>query len=249
MRFAGPEAYLDFWAGPPGLGPALDGPQRPDVVRAYLTTTSSRTRSRHWVSSCVLEAIRADGADVLAHRGDPRRCGQAVDLRRPTEFLWAARGLQNEAQGLYDEGRIAALACPRNPHHGGRGRQPLRRVLAGPGSPRSRTPSAASSTFPGDLRAATNPSRMPLGAGQSGRSGGGAAARAGARAPVRLLPGGTEQGGDAFQPLRDGVDVHVQDRGGVAGAAPGGEVGLQCADQVGAARLVVVEDGAEERRT
>ena len=29
-----------------------------------------------------------------------------------TEFLWAARGLQNEAQGLYDEGRIAALSLP-----------------------------------------------------------------------------------------------------------------------------------------
>ena len=30
----------------------------------------------------------------------------------PTEFLWAPRGLQNEAQGLYDEARIAALGLP-----------------------------------------------------------------------------------------------------------------------------------------
>ena len=56
----------------------------------------------------MLEAVRADGADVLADP-DPRRGAGGCRRRLPIELLWAARGLLNEAQGLYDEARLAAL--------------------------------------------------------------------------------------------------------------------------------------------
>lgn len=111
MRFASHEAYLDFWRAHPALGPALDGPQSPEV-RQYALHDLIPTDEGDWVSSCVLDAVRADGADVLAHPEVHAGAAKAVAAGVATEFLWAARGLQNEAQGLYDEGRIAALSLP-----------------------------------------------------------------------------------------------------------------------------------------
>jgi pimeloyl-ACP methyl ester carboxylesterase len=111
MRFAGPDAYLDFWRQHPALGPALSGPQAPEV-RRYVLHDLVETEAGDWVSSCVLGAIRADGADTLALEEVHSGAAKAVAAGVPTEFLWAPRGLQNEAQGLYDEGRIAALSLP-----------------------------------------------------------------------------------------------------------------------------------------
>jgi pimeloyl-ACP methyl ester carboxylesterase len=113
MRFPSPDAYLDFWRAHPALGPALDGPQGPEV-RRYILHDLVQTKDGDCVSSCVLAAIRADGADTLAHEETLAGAAKAVAEGLPTEFLWAARGLQNEPQGLYDEGRIAALALPRD---------------------------------------------------------------------------------------------------------------------------------------
>jgi pimeloyl-ACP methyl ester carboxylesterase len=111
MRFASPEAYLDFWRDHPAVGPALESAHGPEV-RRYLLHDLMRTPAGDWVSSCVLDAIRRDGADVLADAETHAAGAKAVAAGVPTEFLWAARGLQNEAQGLYDEARIAALALP-----------------------------------------------------------------------------------------------------------------------------------------
>jgi pimeloyl-ACP methyl ester carboxylesterase len=111
MRFAGPDAYLDFWRAHAALGPALDGPQSPEV-RQYALHDLIQTDEGDWVSSCVLDAILADGADVLAHPETHAGAAKAVAAGVATEFLWAARGLQNEVQGLYDESRIAALGLP-----------------------------------------------------------------------------------------------------------------------------------------
>lgn len=111
MRFASPEAYLDFWRVHPALGPELSGPQAPEV-RHYALHDLVKTDAGYWVSSCVLDAIRADGADVLADPETHAAAASAVAAGVPTEFLWAPRGLQNEAQGLYDEARIAALGLP-----------------------------------------------------------------------------------------------------------------------------------------
>ena len=37
---------------------------------------------------------------------------RAVELGKPIDLVWARRGLLNEAQGLYDEQRLAALGVP-----------------------------------------------------------------------------------------------------------------------------------------
>ena len=56
--------------------------------------------------------MRADGADVLADARTHAAAREAVADGVPLEFLWAARGLLDEAQGLYDEARLAALDVP-----------------------------------------------------------------------------------------------------------------------------------------
>src|SRR5689334_24802782 len=61
----------------------------------------------------------------------------------------------------------------------------------------------------------------------------------------RGLPAVAEEGGDSVEALLDGVGVDVEGRGGAGRALAGGEVGVQGADEVGAALGVVVEDLAE----
>ena len=72
-----------------------------------------RTDAGDWVS--VLRPRRSSGR----RRRRPRRrrethaaAREAVADGVPAEFLWAARGLLDEAQGLYDEARLAALDLP-----------------------------------------------------------------------------------------------------------------------------------------
>ncbi|MEV7570172.1 alpha/beta fold hydrolase [Streptomyces tanashiensis] len=60
-------------------------------------------------SSCVLDAVRADGAGPV---GDAETLAA---IHRPEvrgTMLWAERGVMNEPQGLYDEGRLAAGGLP-----------------------------------------------------------------------------------------------------------------------------------------
>ena len=113
MRFAGPEAYVNFWREHPAVGPALSGQQGPEVRRYLLhDLVPAADGTGEWVSSCRLEAVRADGADVLADRQTHSAAVKAVAAGVPIELVWAARGLMDEAQGLYDEDRIAALDLP-----------------------------------------------------------------------------------------------------------------------------------------
>ena len=111
MRFPSPEAYLGFWAGHPGLGPALEGGEG-DAIRAYILHDLVETGDGDWRSACVLDAVRADGADVLADERTHGAVAEAVAHGLPVEFLWAHRGLLDEPQGLYDKGRLAALDVP-----------------------------------------------------------------------------------------------------------------------------------------
>lgn len=111
MRFESPEAYLGFWAQHPALGPALQGPQG-DAIRDYIRHDLVEDGEGGWRSTCVLDAIRADGADVLADQRTHGAVAEAVSHGVPVEFLWAHRGLLDEPQGLYDEGRLAALDVP-----------------------------------------------------------------------------------------------------------------------------------------
>ena len=109
-----------------------------------------------WHSTCVLDAVRADGADVMADRETHAALRTAVADGVGAELVWARRGLLDEPQGLYDEGRLAALDLP-----GRRARRPrstrttTTSSSATVGSPRSPTPSIVSSATDRAARAAS----------------------------------------------------------------------------------------------
>lgn len=113
MRFADEEAYLQFWQPHPAVGPLLSGSTAEDV-RAYLLhdLVPAEDGSGQLGSSCVREAIRCDGAGLLddpeTHAAVAVAAGRGVRL----ELLWAARGLMDEPQGIYDEARLVALNIP-----------------------------------------------------------------------------------------------------------------------------------------
>ncbi|MFI6156535.1 alpha/beta fold hydrolase [Kitasatospora sp. NPDC051170] len=91
-------AYREFWLRHPAFGGAwtreLDAYTQRDLV-------GEEPELR---SSCVPEAVRTDGAQVLL---DPEAAAAVHHLPCPAELLWAERGLLDEPQGLYDAGRIA----------------------------------------------------------------------------------------------------------------------------------------------
>jgi len=110
MRFADEEAYLDFWRGHPALQSVFASSDS-DALRAYLLHDLVRDGDG-WVSSCVADAVRADGAGVLADPEVHRAVRAAVEAGVPVEHLRASRGMFDEPQGLYDEARLAALQVP-----------------------------------------------------------------------------------------------------------------------------------------
>jgi pimeloyl-ACP methyl ester carboxylesterase len=89
-------AYRAFWQRHPAFAdswePWMEGHIQRDLVG----------REPELRSSCLLEAVREDGADTLSDE-----TAQAVHrLTLPTELLWAERGIMNEPQGLYDDQRL-----------------------------------------------------------------------------------------------------------------------------------------------
>lgn len=117
MRFADSQAYLQFWQQHPAVGPALNSPAGADVA-AYLLAdlVPAQDGSGEWISSCILEAIRADGRGVLTAATTHAAPRQAAEAGMPIEFIWAERGLMNESLGLYDDDRVAALDLPEEIH-------------------------------------------------------------------------------------------------------------------------------------
>lgn len=113
MRFDSPEAYLAFWDEHPALGPVLRGPSGEAARRYVLHDLIDAGDGSGLRSSCVLDAVRADGADVLA---DPESHAAArtvvLEHGLPVELVWAHRGLMAEPQGLYDPQRLEALDLP-----------------------------------------------------------------------------------------------------------------------------------------
>jgi pimeloyl-ACP methyl ester carboxylesterase len=110
MRFADEDAYLDFWREHPALRSSFASPEGEDLS-AYLLHDLVPSGSE-WVSSCVVDAVRADGADVLADAEVHGAVRAAVAAGVPIEHVWADRGMFDEPQGLYDEDRLAALEVP-----------------------------------------------------------------------------------------------------------------------------------------
>lgn len=98
MVFDDEEAYLDFHR----VHPAFVGNWSPQLT-AYLTRDSLRRPDGRVVSSCVEAAIRADGRQVLL---DPKVRTAINGLDCPVDFIYAARGLLDEDQALYDEQRL-----------------------------------------------------------------------------------------------------------------------------------------------
>jgi pimeloyl-ACP methyl ester carboxylesterase len=100
MTFPDTAAYLDFFRAHPALGPDW-GPVTEAYVLRDLVGAEPELRS-----SCALAAVRADATDTLL----TSTTIQAVHrLTCPARLMWAARGLMNEDQGMYDESRLSTL--------------------------------------------------------------------------------------------------------------------------------------------
>ncbi|MGY1630736.1 alpha/beta fold hydrolase [Geodermatophilus sp. SYSU D01186] len=94
-------AVRDFWAGHPAVGPWVDHP----AVAAYLARDVAGDPPA-LRSTCVPEAVRVDGGDVLLNE---RVLEATAELPVPATLLWASRGLLDQSPGLYDERRLALL--------------------------------------------------------------------------------------------------------------------------------------------
>lgn len=98
MTFEDADAYLDFHR----VHPAFVGNWTPQLT-AYLGRDTLRLPDGRVVSSCIEAAIRADGKQVLI---DEKVRTAINGLSCPVDFVYAARGLLNEPQALYDEARL-----------------------------------------------------------------------------------------------------------------------------------------------
>ncbi len=87
---------------------ALD-PSAADQLAAYLDHDLVAAPDGTLHSSCVLDAIRNDGAAVTA---EPESLLAVRALPVPGTLLWAPRGLMNQTPGLYTEQLLAAAELP-----------------------------------------------------------------------------------------------------------------------------------------
>jgi pimeloyl-ACP methyl ester carboxylesterase len=97
--FASPADYREFWLKHPAFGfawtPALEAYLMHDLIG-----------DGPYRSSCVAEAIRVDGADMLA---GPEATAAIHRLTVPGVLLWADRGLLDQTPGAYSAETTAGL--------------------------------------------------------------------------------------------------------------------------------------------
>lgn len=99
MTFADRAAYRAFWQA----HPALAGDAWSDEVDAYIQRDLTGDEpAMH--STCRIEAVRTDGIGLF----DEEVLTAVRKLPAEATLLWAARGLMDEEQGLYDERRLGA---------------------------------------------------------------------------------------------------------------------------------------------
>jgi pimeloyl-ACP methyl ester carboxylesterase len=99
--FPDEDAVRAFWSGHPAVGPWVDEPAVTAFVARDLTGAPPQLRS-----AVHPEAVRVDGADLF----DNEVVLEATtDLPVPATLLWATRGPQGTAPGLYDEVRLSRL--------------------------------------------------------------------------------------------------------------------------------------------
>lgn len=97
MTFESRGDYTLFWRAHPALRPDW-APWIDEAMQHDLVGSEPRLRS-----SCVLDAVRFDGADLLTN-DDVRDGVHALPV--PAVLLWAQRGMRDEPQGMYDEARL-----------------------------------------------------------------------------------------------------------------------------------------------
>ncbi|HEX7661187.1 MAG TPA: alpha/beta hydrolase [Pseudonocardiaceae bacterium] len=100
MEFPSVEAYREFWRRHPAFGDIWND-RTIEYLDHDLIGEPPQLRS-----SCVGEAIRADGADVIR---DPDTLAAIHHLPVSTTLLWAERGMLNQPEGLYSRRTLAAL--------------------------------------------------------------------------------------------------------------------------------------------
>ncbi|MCK1798407.1 alpha/beta hydrolase [Streptomyces sp. XM4193] len=98
MTFPDPESYRDFFRAHPALAEHW-GPDIAAYVDHDLVADGGAFRS-----SCVPDAVRADGADVLCH---DETLAAARQPQVDGVLLWAERGLLDDDRALYEADRLA----------------------------------------------------------------------------------------------------------------------------------------------
>ncbi|WP_328889257.1 alpha/beta fold hydrolase [Streptomyces sp. NBC_00316] len=99
MTFADRAAYRAFWQAHPAFAGDAWSPEVDAYIQRDLTGDEPAMHS-----TCRIEAVRTDGIGLF----DEEVLSAIGKLPAPTTLLWAARGLMDEEQGLYDEKRLAA---------------------------------------------------------------------------------------------------------------------------------------------
>ncbi|GAA3479100.1 alpha/beta hydrolase [Streptomyces yanii] len=99
MTFPDRAAYREFWQAHPAFAGDAWSPEVDAYIQRDLTGDEPAMHS-----TCRIEAVRTDGIGLF----DDDVLSAVRKLPAPATLLWAARGLMDEPQGLYDEQRLAA---------------------------------------------------------------------------------------------------------------------------------------------
>ncbi|MEW2486638.1 alpha/beta hydrolase [Streptomyces sp. NPDC048411] len=99
MTFPDRSAYREFWQAHPAFAGDAWSPEVDAYIQRDLTGDEPAMHS-----TCRIEAVRTDGIGLF----DDDVLSAVRKLPVPATLLWAARGLMDEPQGLYDEQRLAA---------------------------------------------------------------------------------------------------------------------------------------------
>jgi pimeloyl-ACP methyl ester carboxylesterase len=102
MEFPTRDDYRAYWQAHPAFAGQW-GPWVDDYIQHDLVGTGP------YRSSCVLDAVRADGADQIR---DPETLGAIHALRVPAVFLHAERGFTDDPNPLYPQSALAGLPIP-----------------------------------------------------------------------------------------------------------------------------------------
>jgi len=99
MTFETEQSYVDFWRAHPSLRDEWS-----PWLEAYALRDFDGNRS-----ACNIEAIRADGHDILVNEETNTAYKH---LTCPAKMLWAERGMLDEPTGLYNESNVPPALNP-----------------------------------------------------------------------------------------------------------------------------------------